>query len=107
MKAVVATDFDFQQGKDFLDSGKYELVIVELPLDDDRKALHAMVKEGDKSALFENAHQGWVDAYLNERKFEGYKAYYRLGPSQPLKVFLGQLREVFQEEIELEEATGR
>lgn len=104
MKAVKVTDF--YEGKDSLDFGKYELVIVKLPLDDDRKALHAMVKEGNKADLLEKAHQGWVDAYLNERKFEGYKAYYRLGPSQPLKEFLDKLREVFQEEIELEEVVG-
>lgn len=102
MKAVIATDFDFQQGKDFLDSGKCELVIVEFPIDD-RKALYAMVKEGNKADLFEKAHQGWVQAYLNEKHFVGYQAYYRLGLAQPLKVFLGQLREVFQEEIELED----
>ncbi len=101
MKAVKVTDF--YEGKDLLDAGKYELIIVELRLTGNKKSLYAMVKEGDKADLFEKAHQGWAQGYLNEKHFVGYQAYYRLGLTQPLKEFLGKLREVFQEEIELEE----
>ncbi|MFA4880901.1 MAG: hypothetical protein WC650_04745 [Candidatus Doudnabacteria bacterium] len=101
MKAVKVTDL--YEGKDLLDSEKCELVIVEFQFPGSRKRYYAMVKEGDKSALFEKAHQGWAQAYLNNKHFVGYQAYYRPGLAQSLKVFLGQLREVFQEEIELEE----
>ena len=99
MKVVQATDF--YEGKDLLDSGKWELVIVALELPGKKRSFHAMMKEGEKSVLFKKSHKGWAEAYLNEKHFVGYKAYYKPGLRQPFKDFLNSLREVFQEEIEV------